>query len=388
MGFFQDDEEELTPKPLDPMVLQSLAAKYPGQMPQKPMSDVEKFNQDFSDDAYKQAQASAEEKQSGLGWAQFAGGLGDALAGRDSSKTAANFEGIRNGIKDDTVGAFEKRKASALQDYKTKRDMSENATSDATKLRESDVNSEESKISRALAARMGMDAKSVSSLTAAKFKTLSPVLEKMYEIEQKKITRSEDRQEKSEVRAERNLARSQKEKDLSATQAKQLGTYNMGSLAEEQYKKSIENKNDYDPTVSGQFIDNSRWAPNFLKNDKAIASQSSKDNWIESFLRDASGAAIAPSERGAYESIFFPQEGDTPQVVANKESLRKQKMDNALIGTGRTGQEMIANKPPPLPESDIVKIKDPKGIVRSIPKNQVSAAIAAGGTLLDTVAGQ
>lgn len=133
--------------------------------------------------------------------------------------------------------------------------------------------------------------------------------------------------------------------ELNATQAKALGNYEIGAKAEQQFQNAVANKDEYDPTAPGQWIDNSDWAPAWMKNSKANESQAAQSGWVETFLREASGAAIPPSERGAYAKDYFPQPGDSPQVVANKEALRKQKMQNSLIGAGPNGQRMAQ---PPL----------------------------------------
>jgi hypothetical protein len=143
------------------------------------------------------------------------------------------------------------------------------------------------------------------------------------------------RKDALEARREDKLeARALKQQELSGPQAKQRGLYESGLLAEQQYNKAIADKKDYDPTQVGQIIDNSGWAPNWMKNDKAIAAQAAQSAWIEGFLRDASGAAIPPSERMAYAKDFFAQPGDSPDVVANKNALRQQKMENARIASG------------------------------------------------------
>lgn len=140
---------------------------------------------------------------------------------------------------------------------------------------------------------------------------------------------------------EANLAKAQNQQGgknadgtLKPEQAKQLGLYQLGAKAEEQYRTAVSDKNEYDPSSVGQVIDNSEWAPNWMKNDKAIEAQAAQANWVEAFLRDASGAAIPPSERGAYATDFFPQPGDTPAVIANKQALREQKMENARLSAG------------------------------------------------------
>ena len=156
-----------------------------------------------------------------------------------------------------------------------------------------------------------------------------------------------------------------KAEELSSAQAKQLGNFQLGQAAEDQYKNAVSTdgtdsllNGKYDPTSSGQWIDNSEWAPNWMKNKKAVEAHAAQANWIETYLRDASGAAIPPSERMAYAKDYFPQPGDTPDVVANKERLRQQKMENSLIGSGPKGQRLISEmkkKQAPKYEQDVIK---------------------------------
>jgi hypothetical protein len=155
------------------------------------------------------------------------------------------------------------------------------------------------------------------------------------EEENRKLDRNIRISEFNDRRNDRKDTIDAKKNELSATQSKQVANYKQGLLAEQQYKKATATPDDYDPTGSGQIIDNSRWAPNMLKNNKAIEAQNATDSWIETFLREASGAAIAPSERSAYAEIYFPQPGDTEQVIKNKETARKQKMDSAALASGR-----------------------------------------------------
>lgn len=125
----------------------------------------------------------------------------------------------------------------------------------------------------------------------------------------------------------------QKADELSAVQAKQLGLAEIGQLANKQYEEAV--KEGFKPTEYSSKIDFMTMMPQFLKSDagkKAVAAQS---NWVEAYLRDASGAAIPPSERGAYADDFFPRPGDTDAIVANKAEMRKQKEQNALIGAGK-----------------------------------------------------
>jgi hypothetical protein len=110
MGWFDEEDDDST------KVNKYIKGKYADQLPAtgNPLTD-------FSDEKRQAAMADSEERQSGLGWAQFAAGMGDALAGRSSDQTAKNFDGIRKGIKDNTVGEFDKRKDSAIKNIAFKK---------------------------------------------------------------------------------------------------------------------------------------------------------------------------------------------------------------------------------------------------------------------------
>ena len=65
-----------------------------------------------------------EDQTSNLGMGQFAAGLGAALAGRSPDQVNQQFEGIRNRIKGETLGAYDAaQKAKAIIDeYQQKND--------------------------------------------------------------------------------------------------------------------------------------------------------------------------------------------------------------------------------------------------------------------------
>lgn len=116
--------------PMNDLVKQSLIKKYmPDRAPAQDAAPVTPspaapaapgLLDKFSDANYQKAKADADERKSGLGWAQFAAGFGDAVAGRSPSESAKNFDAIRKGIDENTTGDFDKRKAAAIQDMTTK----------------------------------------------------------------------------------------------------------------------------------------------------------------------------------------------------------------------------------------------------------------------------
>jgi hypothetical protein len=80
----------------------------------------------FSPEVYAKAKADADERNSGLGWSQFAAGVGSALARRDPSEVNAQFDKIRANNIDQTVGEFNRQKASAVADIDTKNKIDDN----------------------------------------------------------------------------------------------------------------------------------------------------------------------------------------------------------------------------------------------------------------------
>lgn len=128
----------------------------------------------------------------------------------------------------------------------------------------------------------------------------------------------------------------------SAVELKKQGLADIGEQAEAQFEAALAKgkaNDEYDPTSSSEWIDNPslipEWMkPNAAKSESAIEAKNAADSWIDSYLRDESGAAIPDDERFNYYRIYFPQPGDSEQAVNNKKALRAQKMKNARIAAG------------------------------------------------------
>lgn len=154
---------------------------------------------------------------------------------------------------------------------------------------------------------------------------------------------------------DRAAERKAKKEDLSSTQAKQMGLAEMGQRAAGQYEAAIKKGAEktgwesYDPRSYGDWLQSQSWTPGFLKSEAAKESEAAKSAWVETHLRDASGAAIAPSERLAYAKDFFPVSGDSDQAVANKAELRAQKERNALLGAGPGAKRFEKVETPQVP---------------------------------------
>lgn len=206
--------------------------------------------------------------------------------------------------------------------------------------------------------------------------------------------------EREKLLASKAAKENQKTK-LTPAQEKQAGLARIGEEAENQWQAAVKGgaeSKEWVPTAYSDSIDNSNWAPNWMKNDNAIAGKNAAANWIENYLRDASGAAIPDAERDAYFAIYFPQPGDDAQTVTNKKALRYQKMNNARIAAGmqpmdgdtavaveRDSGKILSGTANANSGSGerFFKVRNPKGIVVSIPESKLKQALDNGGERVD-----
>lgn len=117
-------EQQPQPKAeMNPIVKEYIAKKIDTQkMPiEQPQQPIQQKQPEI--DILAEAKKQNEDRQSGLGWAQFAAGIGDAMAGRSPSESAKTFDNIRSNIKDETIGQAMRDKAQSATDFKNKQMM-------------------------------------------------------------------------------------------------------------------------------------------------------------------------------------------------------------------------------------------------------------------------
>ena len=68
-----------------------------------------------------------------------------------------------------------------------------------------------------------------------------------------------------------------------------------------------------------------------------------KKNFITAVLRKQSGASIAPSEFAGEEMKYFPQPGDTPEVIQQKANNRATAIKGFKLNAGKSA--FSANPP-------------------------------------------
>jgi len=75
--------------------------------------------------------------------------------------------------------------------------------------------------------------------------------------------------------------------------------------------------------------------PNILKPEEFQQRAQAKIQFVNSILRDESGASISPEERKAAELQYFAQPGDKPSVVAQKDRARQIAIDGLRAESGK-----------------------------------------------------
>lgn len=121
-------------------------------------------------------------------------------------------------------------------------------------------------------------------------------------------------------------------KPLSVMQAKKSGLARIGRESQDMYEAAVKKgiaTGQYNPTSYFEVVDSNFDADPRLKSAAATEAHAAASSWIDSFLRDESGAAIPDNEREKYFKVYFPQPGDSEQTVQNKRRLREIKMRNA-----------------------------------------------------------
>ena len=132
------------------------------------------------------------QENSGTDWRAGLAALGAGLQG-------GNAAAAGQAVKTNRLN----QQQNALADFDKKAGLEQQGLADAS---ENDPNSEASKLAQNLAGSMGVDPSVLNGLTAAKFKSLSPVLAQKYKIEQDKLARSDKLAQEKQLRGDTLLA--------------------------------------------------------------------------------------------------------------------------------------------------------------------------------------
>lgn len=103
----------------------------------------------------------------------------------------------------------------------------------------------------------------------------------------------------------------------------------------------------FDPTALGRVVTNSGLYPNVLKRAPQQLAEQSQRNFINAILRKESGAVISDSEFDNARKQYFPQPGDSPEVITQKAGNRQSSIANMKAAAGDRALENVAkNKDP------------------------------------------
>jgi hypothetical protein len=96
----------------------------------------------------------------------------------------------------------------------------------------------------------------------------------------------------------------------------------------------------FDPTSFGTTL--KRWVPNRLQGEQVQLLEQSQLNFVSAVLRKESGAAISKDEWKTAKAQYFPADGDSEKVLAQKKKNREIAIGGLLRQGGKQGQEIIS----------------------------------------------
>lgn len=342
-------------------------------------------------------------------------GFGAGISGGDVGQafgqaTQAQQAGTTNALK-----SFDQNRANTIQGFEFDRSLSKAGREDRDDLaaqdklaRESDPASPESGLARDLATKM-IPGRSFEGMNAKQINTLIPSLTKIYDIQQQRLNRQDSLQASRENR-EAQLASAQASRDTAQAnrdvaredrlalkdirdEDKQMALrtpYGPALTPDDakQLKEAHESKRKFDAQL-GELIGLRKEYGGEVYNREAVARAKllSKDLLLEyknmaklGVLSQADEAiinAIIPTDPLEFNpSAVAGQDPTLHRLVTFKEDSDRDFATRVSTRT-RSGQPEVVGAPKP------IRIKDPSGVIRTVPANQVNAAIAAGGTLVD-----
>lgn len=84
---------------------------------------------------------------------------------------------------------------------------------------------------------------------------------------------------------------------------------------------------------------------NFTLSPKAQQYKQAQENWVRANLRKESGAAIGKDEMAQEVKIYFPQPGDSDEIISQKAAFRKTAEANMRRNAGRAAQQYSPDNP-------------------------------------------
>lgn len=82
------------------------------------------------------------------------------------------------------------------------------------------------------------------------------------------------------------------------------------------------------------------WGAGHFTSDDLKRQQQAERNFVTATLRKESGASISKGEFETAEKQYFPREGDSPEVIAQKRANRQQVIEGMKLGSGRAWEQL------------------------------------------------
>lgn len=244
------------------------------------------YGDKFSDSARQKIVDENAADASGPNWRAGLAAFGAALQGGNAAEAGQSFLKGQQAKRDAKLSEFDKARSGKLADYQQNRQLGADIDGDAVKAAERDPNSPESRIAQDLAISMGMNPQQVSGLTAEKFKSFSPVMQKKYDIEQRKLDRADARAERYALFGERKAERQEaKQEKLDEKMQSMQTPYGLANSVDDakQLKEAHESKKNFDSKLSEMIALRSKHdgGATFNREDVGRGKQLSKDLLLE-----------------------------------------------------------------------------------------------------------
>ncbi len=285
---------------------------------------LQKFNLgDYSDENRKKLEAQAQPTFGDRATAALAA-IGAGFQGQDAGAAGARSLDAAKSERRQKLQDFDKGRANAIQEKGLNRQATVEGREDQQyqqqqdlQARERDANSDESKIAQQAAAKMGYKG-DVSKLTAEQFKTFSPAMEKIYQVEQAaQVRRDAINAKAAEAAAKRNEGVTAGRKSLDQDFAKDYNDWTSGGQAAldknlERLRgaraKLDERKNDLFGT-SGRFTGN---LPDNLRSEESKQIRQDVQAAAQGALKATLGSQFTEKEgerimKAAYDETLSPQ---------------------------------------------------------------------------------
>lgn len=124
-------------------------------------------------------------------------------------------------------------------------------------------------------------------------------------------------------------------KDAKATEAEKTAAL-FGKRMEQSdtILQQLENDAEFDISSLSSSVQRSDKFPDRFKSEKIKSYEQAQRNFINAVLRKESGASISPTEFDSAMKQYFPQDGDSPDLIAQKMENRLLAIEAMKIGSG------------------------------------------------------